>query len=627
MKKLILAIAVVGFSFCVYGGPVADPGSRGIDWDVVKAKIEQHQWARDVVKGIEGQVRGVIGRYDHPPLGKTGWFHDYYCQDDARRLVFDPKKPKSHVCEGCGRVYSGSPYDDCWRSSVHSEITKAAAGAGILYRVTGRKEFFEYARKVLLWYAENYDKFEIQGAHAGKGRIREQSLDEATQLVLLAEAYWDICPDLTDADRKTIAEGYLVPDAKFIHSQTRTIHNIHSWHNGAAGLVGFAVGDKELAAAAIDGKYGLKEQIRRGIKSDGFWFEGSISYHFYTIRSLESLYMAARGQGYSLEGTDKFRLMYTAPIDFTFDNGEFPANNDGWPGGRLDGMASYYEVAAGLWGDGRVVKLLNAVYGRRGRSGQNALLYGPLELSAKTAASSKSVLFEDSGIAMLRNDSVNAYLKFGPYGGGHDHNDRLNMILYAGGKVVVPDLGTSGYGISLNGKWFRASAAHNMLVVDGGRQANCGGYLVSYEDDEVIGGVKDAYKGVDIQRRISLLDDGIEDNVSVKSDSVHEYDLFYHVRGKLKSCNLPLSEAEAFTKSNGYNMLKGLQKGVCDGRLVMSWMLRDMEGELKIECQSGEQFEFYVGTCPDNPADKEMSFLMLRRKDSVAKWKSKLRLD
>ncbi len=627
-KYFILAtVCVLIFSVGLQAQPITDPGGRGVDWDKVKEKVARYQWAKDTVDSMKSHVQAVRSRYEHPPLGTTGWFHEYFCDDDAHRLKFDPDKPREHVCQACGRVYSGSPYDDCWRSSVHREISKAAAQAGVLYRITGGGDFFEYTRKVLLWYAHNYEKFEVHGAHAGKGRIREQSLDEATQLVLLAQAYWDICPDLTDEDRKTIAEGYLLPDAKLIHSQTRTIHNIHSWHNAAVGLVGFAVGDKELIKAAIDGKCGLKQQIQRGIKPDGFWFEGSISYHFYTISSLQPLYLAAKGEGYPLEGTQKFRLMYTAPIDFTFDNGEFPANNDGWPGNRLDGMASYYEIAGGLWEDSQVVKLLNYLYAGQKRSSENALLYGLVTLPVKTAARSKSILFKDSGIAMLRNDSVNAYLKFGPYGGGHDHNDRLNLILFANGNVIIPDLGTSGYGIALNGRWFRSSAAHNMLVVDGRRQANCGGYLVSYADDKVAAGVKDAYKGVDIQRRISLLADGIEDQVRVESESVHEYDLFYHVRGKLASCNVTLSAAEPFERSNGYNMLKGVRKGTCGGQLEISWALRDIPGELRIKCSSPEIFDFYIGTCPDNPANKEMGFLLLRRKDRNARWANTIRVE
>ena len=625
MKKLILfAIGLSGLTACLLAGPVADPGSRGVDWDKVRQKAARHKWAGDIVERMKKEARAVMSRYEHPPLGTTGWFHEYFCDDDAHRLTFDPDKPHEHVCQACGRVYGGPPYDDCRRSSVHREISKTAAQAAIVYRITGEKDFFEYARKTLMWYADNYDKFAVHGAHAGKGRIREQSLDEATQLVLLAQAYWDICPDLSGEDRKTIAEGYLLPDAKFIHSQTRTIHNIHSWHNAAVGLVGFAVGDAELITAAVDGKYGLKQQIQKGIKPDGFWFEGSISYHFYTISSLQPLYLAAKGQGYPLEGTEKFRLMYTAPVDFTFDNGEFPANNDGWPGNKLYAMESYYEITAGLWGDAQVVKLLNSIYARGIRSSQNALLYGPATLPKAVTSPPRSVLFEDSGIAMLRNDSVNAYLKFGPYGGGHDHNDRLNLILFANGNVIVPDLGTSGYGISLNGRWFRSSAAHNMLVVDGKRQANCGGYLLSYADDKVCAGVKDAYKGVDIRRKVVLFDNGVKDVVTVESENIHQYDLFYHVRGKLQSCNVSLTPAEPFKESNGYNMLKDLRKGTAGKQLEISWALRDAPGVLKIQCNCIEPFDFYIGTCPDNPADKEMSVLMLRKKGRTVEWNSSI---
>jgi hypothetical protein len=622
---MLLIVVLVLTVYSVLGAePVADPGSRGVDWERVKSRVGVNEWAAAVVRDMERDVRAVMVRYANPPLGKTGWFHEYFCDDDAQRLVFDPEKPHEHVCPGCGRVYTGAPYDDCWRASVHREIISATADAAVLYRITGEKTYFDHARKILLWYADNYEKFEVHGDHAGKGRIHEQSLDEATQLVSLTQAYWDIRPDLTPAERAGIVEKFLLPDAKFIHAQTRVIHNIHSWHNAAVGLVGFAVGDKELVAAAMDGPHGLKQQIQKGVKDDGFWYEGSISYHFYTVSSLQPLYMAARAQGYALEGTEKFRLMYTAPVDFTFDNGEFPANNDGWPEKNIRTLASYYEVAAGFWNDPRAARLLDTIYRGGRRSGINALLYGPDALSTEAVASSRSDLFAWSGAAFLRNDAVNAYLKFGPYGGGHDHNDRLNLILFAKDHVIIPDLGTSGYGIALNGKWFRASAAHNMLVVDGRRQANRGGYLVSYTENAVTAGVKDAYRGVDIQRSISLLEKGIEDVVSVESEEVHQYDLFYHIRGTLETCSVPLEPAPPFNASNGYDMLKELRTGVREKECEITWRLRDTRGGIRIKAVSTRPFEVFVGTCPDNPANKQQSFVMLRRKDTAARWTSEM---
>ncbi|MGC9326869.1 MAG: heparinase II/III domain-containing protein [Candidatus Hinthialibacter sp.] len=635
MKKNVCKCFVIVLMFGVFmiqpcqfsclASPASDPGSRGVDWEQVKNKIAAYDWAQQMVKQMKSSVRRTMSRYENPPLGVTGWLHEYYCDDDARRLQFDPKKPHEHVCPGCGRVYSGPPYDDCWRSLVHSEISSAAAQSAMLYRITGEQEWLEYAKNVLLWYADHFNQFEPHGRHAGKGIIREQSLDEATQLVRLAEAYWDVCPFLTDNERRMIADQFFRPDAEFIHKQTRSIHNIPSWHNAAVGLVGFALGDEELVQEAVDGKFGLRNQIQKGVSEDGFWFEGSISYHFYTISSLQPLYIAARAQGCDLTGTEKFRLMYTSPIRFAFPNGEFLAANDGWPGQTLDSHASSYEAAASLWDDAIIHNALSSFYQDKNRTSLNALLYGPNNLPESKALTSQSVLFKDSGVAILRNKNLNAYLKFSPYGGGHDHLDRLNLILFGKGNVLIPDLGTSGYGIPLNA-WYRSSAAHNLLVVDGQRQKRCGGYLISYEDDKVSAGVKDAYDGVDIQRSISLMESGVEDVIRVQSDQSHRYDLFYHVRGELESCNVSFEDAKNFTDSNGYDYLRGIQSGQCDGAMQISWKLRDAPGKIVMQCQSPQNFEVFTGVCSDNPADQTMSFLMLRAQGNSAEWRANIQI-
>lgn len=625
MNRPILLSTFVIISLSVQAGvPIADPGSRGVDWDAVQVKIDHNDWAARIVRELKQDVHRTQAEYEHPPLGTTGWLHEYYCDDDARRLQFDPEKPHEHVCPHCKRVYSGPPYDDCWRSIVHSSIATATLESAALFRITGERDYLDYAKSTLLWYAKNFDKFDSHGDHAGKGWFREQSLDEAGQLVRLAQAYWDICSSLSESERETIANKFLIPDAKFIHKQTRHIHNINSWHNSAVGLVGFAVGDDELVRAAIDGEFGLNDQIDKGVKEDGFWFEGSISYHFYTIESMQPLVVAARAKHYPMNGMDKYKRMYTAPIQFTFPNGEFPSNNDGWPEHTLTTKGSYYEVACHLWPEKELLTALASIYDNSRRSSLEALLYGADTLPNEKTPPLKSHLFNESGIAFLRNDSVNVYLKYGPYGGGHDHLDRLNSIFFALDKVLMPDLGTSGYGIPLN-QWYRSSAAHNLLAVDGKRQARCGGYLVSYKDGAVIAGVKDAYPGVDIRRNVILQDNGFDDRVWAESDESHQYDLFYHVRGKLAECNIPLQQAERFDKGSGYDTLREIRKGECSSGLNLRWTLRDTSGTLTLDCQSEQPFEVYAGLCPDNPADFDLSFLMLRIDGNRAEWKSNIR--
>jgi hypothetical protein len=53
-----------------------------------------------------------------------------------------------------------------------------------------------------------------------------------------------------------------------------------------------------------------------------------------------------------------------------------------------------------------------------------------------------------------------------PWGGGHSHQDRLQVILYAGRDLVV-DPGMYSYDQPLSGSYFRKAEAHNILTVDG----------------------------------------------------------------------------------------------------------------------------------------------------------------
>ena len=313
--------------------------------------------------------------------------------------------------------------------------------------------------------------------------------------------------------------------------------------------------------------------------------------------------------------------MYEAPLSMAFDDGQFPGNNDGWSGSNLYTQPQYYEVATAIEPRPEFLGMLARAYKGRPRVAVDALLYGPDAIGSATAAEPKSNLLKESGIAILRKDKVNAYLKFGPYGGGHDHNDRLNLILYHDGKVIVPDLGTSGYGIPLNGQWFRSAAAHNLLIVDGKKQANCGGELGEFAADRMSASVSKAFEGVTIRRAIELIDGGIEDRVEAKSEKEHTYDLIYHVRGTLEACSVATKPAEAL-KGDGYPMLKNLQKGNAEKGVEVRFKLRDAPGRFVIRLEGQRPYEVFTGTCPDNPADKTMAFVMVRAAGKDASWKN-----
>jgi hypothetical protein len=86
-----------------------------------------------------------------------------------------------------------------------------------------------------------------------------------------------------------------------------------------------------------------------------------------------------------------------------------------------------------------------------------------------------STPFPHAGIYVMRHADRYLICDCGPNGqrgnGGHAHNDTLSFELYAGRPWIV-DPGTYTYTGDLDAyNWFRSTAAHNTLVVDGEEQA------------------------------------------------------------------------------------------------------------------------------------------------------------
>ncbi len=131
-------------------------------------------------------------------------------------------------------------------------------------------------------------------------------------------------------------------------------------------------------------------------------------------------------------------------------------------------------------------------------------------------------------------------------------------------------------------------------------------------------------RAVEIERELRLDDEALTDHVTAHADAEHTYDLFYHVRGTLAKCSVSLAPAEPFTQGVGYDMLQALRRGRVDGAARLDFTLRDGPGHLTLVCRSESPFEIYTGTCPDNPADQEMAFVMLRARSKSVTWENSL---
>jgi hypothetical protein len=214
----------------------------------------------------------------------------------------------------------------------------------------------------------------------------------------------------------------------------------------------------------------VQAQMRTQVQADGSHFEHSTYYH-----------------GYALD-----MLMFSAAIE-------------NMPADYLTGLARMAEYLDALLGPQRRLPYfgdddggrLFYPYGPRDRFGCASLAAfhgnseagggspdGYAEIGAWWLAGKSlgpavprrgSRLFENSGLAIMESGDMHLVADAGPFGtggGGHSHSDTLSFVLRRGEEDLLIDAGTFTYvGSAQWRNWFRGSAAHNTIRIDGLDQA------------------------------------------------------------------------------------------------------------------------------------------------------------
>ena len=258
------------------------------------------------------------------------------------------------------------------------------------------------------------------------------------------------------------------------------------------------------------------------------WWEGSSSYHFYTLAALIAHVQVAENVGVDLQAAKRLRAMFRAPVLLALPDFRLPATNDCWYFSSLlsdvchgvPPAEGFYEVAYGWHRDPDFARILQRNYAGRARTAVEALLYGEdLPVSARGLKTESAVL-KPSGMAILRSrEAIDrqscVLLKYGPHGGGHGHPDKLSVSFYARGNPVAVDLGTPGYGVGLNESWYRQTISHNTVTVDGRSQPPAEGRLLNVDVrrahgfevvDASVSWAKAPYAGVSMRRVILWTD-------------------------------------------------------------------------------------------------------------------------
>ena len=581
----------------------------------------------------------------HPvavPAEPGGYYHDYFCPAHGVQLRFDPAAPHRHICPVDNVPWQGERFDAAWRWFVNNRLAESAIRLALLWRLEGNPALLEPVIRTLTGYAEEYAAYQkVPRTVANPGVATYTTLDESVWVLPLAWAYEMVADVLSPSQQRLIQEQLFLPVAEhLIQHHFGGIHNFACWHNAAIGTLGVLLGRDDLIDFALHSDYGCDRQLEEGVLADGLWFEGSYSYHFYTLYALLALAKAMRHlPARDLRARPELRLMLLAPIHSAYPDGSLPATNDCWyftstVADCCHGVPpapAFYEIGYDWYDEPAFGQVLARAYQQSARDSLDALLFGRAELPSAESASLPSTLLPASGYAILRAAAAPPeqrylLLKYGPHGGGHGHPDKLNLLLYANGQRFSPDLGTPGYGLDLFESWYRQTASHNTVTVDGQSQPEARGELRFFQGDgdfqvadATVGWAGEeagVYAGVSMRRVVLARPNYFLDLFLVEAPESRRFDWLYRNVGSLHTA-LPLAEYPGIGgEGQGYQHIGAAQRAASRAAWQAEWQV--VTGGLALFAPAASDGEVLTGVTPGNPPTDQAMTLIQRRAGRAA---------
>lgn len=289
----------------------------------------------------------------------------------------------------------------------------------------------------------------------------------------------------------------------------------------------------------------LVEQLGVQVYPDGFQFELSTGYHQVVLRNYEWLWEVARAYDEPVPAAfaEGLERAYAANVRAMMPDGRLPDLNDG----------QWLEVAPTL------ERAVEVYPGRpdfrwahtRGREGSP-----PQETS---------LAFPYAGYYVMRTgwqpNAVWALFDGGPFGAAHQHEDKLNLLLHAYGRLLLTEGGNYAYDSSEMRRYVLSTRAHNTIRVDGQDQNRrlhfsrenidiarpAGARWLTTERYDAAEAVYDegygpeAIRSASHHRRVIFLKQGFEglgpcflviDRLTPADEAPHTYQILWHLAGE-----------------------------------------------------------------------------------------------
>jgi hypothetical protein len=571
-----------------------------------------------------------------PPDGRATWNLYYFCPEHGVRLTWDREKPLSHCCPVDGKEFTGEPYDGAWWRWLNGLNAKACYDLGLLWNLTGEQRFFDKVKDILLQSAKYYPDYEVHGGipYNGPGKANAQTLCEANCHLDLARGYDFVREQLTPDEQSYIEQRLLREGAEFLMEyRTDQLHNHEMKINATIGVIGLILEESRYIDFALNTDYGIHYQLNHGCSEEGMWFESSIHYHYYALQALLNFEKIAYSTPHSVSSNPNFLKMLKFPLNLVLNTGDFPRLNDCIAGQERITHSHLFEFAYAQYPCDEFASVLTSIYQNISRDNIDALLYGVDELPEGAPLQCQSIHTAQAGVT-IHYDQINDHsllLKHSPYGGEHDHYDRLGLIIVRNGKEILPDLGTTGYGAELHYGYYKNTATHNTLVVNQQNQSPINPTLLHFSDSpicKVIDTLADwnqppaevdshtieqwdskAYQNIMFRRVLFCVGEAYVEANLIANPHQQQLDLTYHIRGEH-------TDTDGF--NNCSNPLPGALNRMTNTRQLSSVSAHSHRYAIEGQTPFNQKMVFssscdvLIGEAPDNPATSNLAYTLIR---------------
>ena len=198
----------------------------------------------------------------------------------------------------------------------------------------------------------------------------------------------------------------------------------------------------------------LNDEIDVQVYPDDFQYELSTGYHGVVVENYRYIFDITSVFGYKLPSDfmKNAERMYNMYVKLAYPNGYTPDLNDG---GEVC-VKRVLTVAHEHFPENETFKYF-VTDGKNGK-----------------APDFTSIALPYSGMATMRSghssDAVWCFMESAPFGRAHQHEDKLNVLMFAYGKRVLSDTGNYAYDSSEMRKFVLDTRSHNCARVDGQSQ-------------------------------------------------------------------------------------------------------------------------------------------------------------